>query len=158
MVKQRINPETLELEQVETVERPSKVNRSARPQRVPIHGYKSKLDVKGLKPGMHGCWVNDYNVDRYLAAGYDFVTYDVQVGDRHVNTASQIGNKVSMAAGNGLTAYLMECPEEIYQEELGEVHRLADEKDEMMRRSSQNIEGGYGAVTIGRPKPGTKLV
>lgn len=146
--KQRINPETLELETIEP-ERPSITNRSARPKRVPIHGYKSKLDVKGLKPGMHGCWVNEPNVERYLAAGYDFVNYDVVVGDRQVNAASQVGSRVSMAAGNGLTAYLMECPEEIYNEEMDEIARLADEKEQMMRQDSLG-DGSYGEVKIQR--------
>lgn len=137
-----------EVQPSEVTERPSTVNRSGRPKRVPIHGYKSKLEVVGLRPGMHGCWVNDPNVDRYLAAGYDFVAYDVVVGDRQIE-ASKMGHKVSMAGGNGLTIYLMECPVEIFNEEMEEVHRLADEKEQMMHRSSDD-EGTYGEVSIKR--------
>lgn len=138
------------------VDRPSSLNRSDKPTRTPIHGKREILGVRGLEAGWHYCWVNDDedgNLDRYKDGGFDFVTHDVVVGDKKVNAASQIGGKISKAVGNGLTAYLMRCPEEVYQEELALLHSEIDEKERAMKANlNSKNDGRYGEVEVSTPK------
>lgn len=129
--------------------RPSSVNRSERPTRVPIHGYRDVLDVKGQEPGWHYCWVNDYNVDKWLSGGYEHVNHEVTVGHTKINQGSQIGSKVSKPVGNGLIAYLMRCPEEIYQEELRSLEAEANAREAAMKQElNSGKDGQYGGITI----------
>lgn len=133
-------------------DRPSKVNRADRPKKVSINGYRNILGVGGLEEGWHYCWVNDTNVDRYQSAYYDFVEHEVVIGDRKVDAASQIGGRISKAVGNGVTAYLMRCTEEDYQEEMANVHGEADAIERALldtSRSKTKDDGHYGEVQIG---------
>lgn len=132
-------------------DRPSTLNRSERPTRVPINGLRDKLVIRGQQPGWHYCWVNEDKVERYLLGGYEFVTHEVRVGDRKIDQASMIGGKVAMAVGNGVTAYAMRCPEEIYEEELKLVQERTDETEQSLRANlNSGAEGRYGKVEIGR--------
>lgn len=138
-------------------ERPSTIlgERSGNPTRVSIQGRRDVLAVKGQEEGWHYCWVNDLignvegNIDRYLDGGYEFVTHAVVVGDRKIDNASQIGGKVSKAVGNGVTAYLMRCPEEIYFEELALMNQEAlDQTLAINAALNKTEEGKYGNVVI----------
>lgn len=130
-------------------DRPSTVNRSDRPKRVPINGLRDILSVKGKEDGYHYCWVTDAYVAKYELAGYDYVTHEVVVGDRRINAGAQIGAKVSMPVGNGTTGYLMRCPQEVYEEERSYVESLTDEQESAMRDASKE-SGRYGEVRIGK--------
>lgn len=135
-------------------DRPNNLNRAERPQHTPIHGFRDKMEVKGIKPGFHACWVNDYNVDAYLAGSYDFVTYNVTVGDKHINAAATEGGKISMPVGNGVIAYLMEIPQEWYEEDMAKLENETDEKERAMRDTFRSKEDGrYGEVKIRDSKP-----
>lgn len=137
---------------LEQTDRPSKVNRADRPTRTPIHGKRDILGVKGMEAGFHYCWVNDDehgNVERYFEGGYDFVTHDVIVGDKKINAASQVGGKVSKPVGNGLIAFLMRCPDDVYEAEMGAIHDEVDEKEAAMKANlNSKIDGRYGEVEI----------
>lgn len=129
-------------------DRPSTVNRSDRPKRVPINGVRDILAVKGKEPGWHYCWVPEHYTAQYEAGEYEYVTHEVIVGDRRINAGSQIGSKVSLPVGNGITGFLMRCLEEVYLEEKAWVHQQADEQEGAMRDAAK--EGGrYGNVSIG---------
>lgn len=108
------------------VERPTRgQTRAERPKRVPINGDRDILAVQGIKPDMHPCWVNHYNVQRYLDAGYTFVNYDVTFGSHHVNQGNSVGARYARDVGQGVTAYLMEIPLEYYeQDRLAEAEEL----------------------------------
>ena len=139
-------------------ERPSTLNRSERPQRVPINGLRDKIAVRGQEPGWHYCWVNEDNVDSYLLGGYEFVTHEVRVGDRKIDNASMIGGKVATKAGNGITAFLMRCPQEIYEEEMALVQERTDDTEQSLRANlNSGADGRYGKVEIGRgrSRPGS---
>jgi len=134
--------------------RPSKIDRSHRPKRVPIHGLRDKLNVTGQEPGWHYCFVNEDNVAKYEAAGYEFVTHEVQVGDRHIDKAQEVGGKVSIKVGNNLTGYLMRCTEEDYQEEMQLVDDETNAKEAALFKSLNSKEDGkYGEVRIEQSKP-----
>ena len=135
-------------------DRPSKVNRSDRPKRVPINGYRNILSVMGQEPGWHYCWVNEDKVPRYEQAAYEFVTHDVIVGDRRVNAASQIGGKVSLAVGNQLIAYLMRVLQEYYDEDMAALNAEIDKQDAgMQSQLNSGADGQYGKVQIEQSKP-----
>src|SRR5882762_1370888 len=126
-------------------DRPSKLNRSNRPQRGAIHGKRNKITVTGTEAGFHYCWVNEDNVERFLEDGYTFVTHEVKVGDKAINKDSQIGGKVSKNMGNSVTAYLMRCTEEIYQEIMDMLNQEVDETEQTMKGSlNQSKDGQYG--------------
>lgn len=136
------------------VEKPSTLNRSERPKRVPINGLRDKMSVRGQEPGWHYCWVNEGNVDQYVLGGYEFVSHEVQVGERRIDQASMIGGKVAMAAGNGMTAYLMRCPQEIFEEELKLTQERTDDTERSLRENlNSGTDGRYGGVEIGRGRP-----
>ncbi len=130
-------------------DRPSKLNRSERPVREPIHGKRDKLAVKGQEAGWHYCWVNDYNVPKYEAAGYEFVTHEVTVGSRQINVGKSIGDKVTYAVGNGVTGFLMRILDEYFKEDIDTLHREVDEREATMRQQLNTKEDGrYGTVKI----------
>lgn len=133
-------------------DRPSSVNRSERPKRVPIHGYRNIMGVAGLEKGWHYAWINDDMVDRMLAAYYDFVEHEVIIGDRKVDAASSIGGKISKAVGNGVTAYLMRCPQEVKDEEDATLNAEIDASEETIR-GHKGQEGRYGDIKIAQNKP-----
>lgn len=99
-------------------ERPARgETRAERPQRVPINGDRDILAVKGIREGYHACWVNEQNVPRYLEAGYTFVDYDVTFGSYHVHQGNPLGARHVRDMGMGTVGYLMEIPQEYYDED-----------------------------------------
>ena len=91
--------------------------RAERVKRVPINGIRDILAVRGIREGFHPCWVNEPLVPRYLEAGYTFVDYDVTFGAQHVNQGNTIGARYARDVGKGMIAYLMEIPQEYYDED-----------------------------------------
>lgn len=137
---------------IDSTERPSEVNRSERPSRTPINGERDILSVKGLHPDKHYCWVNDYNVDRWLNGGYAHTEHEVIVGDTRIEP-SQFGNKVSKPVGNGVIAFLMWCPKEIYDEEVEFLNQKVDLREQTMQEELNTKEDGkYGSVEISSTK------
>jgi hypothetical protein len=136
------------------VDRPNTLNRSERPKRVPINGLRDKLSVQGMEPGWHYIWIRDDEVYRFEMGGYEKVTHDVTVGDRHINTAGQIGSAVTYPGGNGVTLHLFRCLDEVYQAELDSIHQQVDEGEAAMKAQlNSNTDGRYGKVEIEQSKP-----
>lgn len=88
------------------------------------------------RPGWHRCWVNDTpgNVQRFAERGYDFVI-DSVTKERFSRVVG-----VQEGAAGGLQGFLMEIPEEIYDEDCkaleerlaridGQINRGAIEKE-----------------------------
>lgn len=140
------------IESVETqeVERPSvSVPRVKRAKRIPINGYRNILGVEGQEPGWHYCWVNDENVPRYERGGYEFVTHEVVVGDRKVNAGQSLDGKISIPAGNGVTAFLMRLPEEDFVADDEAQQNEIDERELSMKQNlNSGDDGRYGKVEI----------
>jgi hypothetical protein len=125
-------------------ERPSKLNRSERPTRSPINGSRDILNVRGQEEGFHYCWVNEDNVDRYLDSDYEFVTHEVIVGDKKIEAAA-MGSKHSKAVGNGVTAYLLRCPNDIFEDELRSV---AEKTNQVESTLNNKTDGQYGDINV----------
>lgn len=109
----------------------------ARPNRKPFGSMQLKL-AHEIRQGFHGHWFNDVpgRVDRAKDAGYEHVK------DKN---GKEVKRVVGTAEGGGaLTAYLMEIPEEWYQEDMKAEQAHIDEKEEMMRRGKLDApEKGY---------------
>lgn len=125
---------------------------SGRTERTPINGNRNLLTVRGIPAHLHPCWVNDVEdgqrIQQYLDAGYDFWMGDNKVGDNRVDGNSQIGKKVSRGVGNGVIAYLMVCPMEIYLDECRRINEETDGKTESMFRGMKEDSSRYGKVTV----------
>lgn len=98
------------------------------PKRIPL-GRKQFLKF-APREGFHRCLVNDYNVEGFLAAGYEFVRdQKANQCQRRAQTPSSFGDSVvRIDVGGGLVGYLMEIPNEIYEE---------DQKDNAKRRKER---------------------
>jgi hypothetical protein len=127
-------------------------NRSGHTERTPINGSRNLLTVKGIPSNLHPVWVNDVEdgqrIQQYLDAGYDFWMGDTKVGDNRVDGNSQIGKKVSRGVGNGVTAYLLVCPMEIYLDECRRIDEETDGRTEGMFRGMKEDSSRYGKVTV----------
>lgn len=124
----------------------------ARPERVPLNGIKNILNVKGIRPGYHPCWVNEENVPAYLDAGYTFVENDVSFGSYHVDQANPHGARYARNVGLGTIAYLMEIPQEYYDEDRAKEEEMLLEQEAALKRDgqSQGLDHGDLALLVGR--------
>lgn len=124
----------------------------ARPKRVPINGEGDILNVTGIRDGYHACWVNEKNVPLYQRAGYSFVENEVSFGSFHVQQANPLGALYAKNMGMGVTAYLMEIPEEYYNEDRdAEAESIAAAEASMKRTArSEGLDHGDLSITIGR--------
>jgi len=110
-------------------------------------GSRNKLKYPD-KPGFHRRVVNDRDdrIEQFLAAGYVHVKGDEVGGDLSVKDPAKLGKNVSKPVGNGITGYLMEIPQEFYDED-------QKEKQEKITRAERAItenkpEGLYGEISI----------
>lgn len=149
-VQVEVGQETVEMSQQEVTPQTPVAKRTGRPSRVPINGYRDVLKVEGQEPGWHYAWITDENVNRMEDAGFVFVEHDVVVGNRKVNAASQIGAKVSIPGGNGVTLFLMRCEEDIFDEEMALIQKDVDARERALLNVSSKEEGRYGSVKISR--------
>jgi len=124
---------------------------SDRPKRVPINGSRDIMNVRGIPPELHPCWVNDIdnNIERYQNAGYNFWTGTAIVGDKKIDSDSPIGSGViSKNVGNGVTAFLMVVPVDIYNEDQTSLQSELAEKEAVLFRSMKQGEGRYGDIKV----------
>jgi len=103
--------------------------RVSKEDRKPFGSQTQKLAYPP-RTGFHRHWFNEEpgRIDAALAAGY------THVEDKEGRKVQRIVGV--NAAGGPLNAYLMEIPEEWYQEDMAEQQRLVDEKDAAIREGS----------------------
>lgn len=114
---------------------PKPLRRMTKEQRRPFGAQVQKLAYP-TREGFHRHWFNDEpgRIDTALAAGY------THVEDKEGKKVQRVVGVNS--AGGSLTAYLMETPEEWYQEDMRDQQKLVDERDEAIRKGS--IAGAPG--------------
>lgn len=106
-----------------------------RSARKPFGSMSLKLDYP-QREGFHRHWFNDIpgRVDRAKEAGYENVKS---------NDGKPVSRVVGVAEGGGaLTAYLMEIPEEWYQQDIAQEQNHIAEKEAAMKRGV--VEGAEG--------------
>lgn len=111
-----------------------------RGRRSNLGGPTMKLEVfNAVIPGWHLYWENDADarVERLLQNGFDFVTQEeagmVRVAHRVVPDGD-LDNRVSKFVGTtddgkAMRAYLMKCPDEIWEDIQHCINDLADSRD-----------------------------
>jgi hypothetical protein len=119
-----------------------------RPPRTPI-GTRNILTTE-KRPGFHRVWVSDspslrIKLQDYEAAGYTYVEDDIKVGDDRANSGQKVSSKVTRPGGQGTMLFLMEIPEEYYQDDIKSQDAKLREKEAQMF-SPKSIEGGYGST------------
>jgi len=118
-----------------------------RPARKPFGSMSLKLDYP-QREGFHRHWFNDIpgRVGRALEAGYEHVKgHDGKPVSRTVGTAE---------GGGALTAFLMEIPEEWYNQDMAQEQRVIDDKEAAMKRGVADGPEGEGQYV---PKQGIKI-
>lgn len=121
-----------------------------RPKRVPL-GTRQILTAPA-RQGYQRRFVNDTGnrIEMFIEAGWSLVTDDdVRVGDKRAGLAKHVGSPVSKNVGMGVTAYLMEIPQELYDERQAEKAANIDRGERAMMLQSEG-EGAYGDVKIDR--------
>lgn len=106
------------------IEKESTNSRPVRKARKPINS-KSLLRAE-QRPGFVRRYVNDVDarIQMFLDAGYEPVTGQDNVNDYRAQDGSQLGSVVRKPVGGGITAVLMEIPEEFYRED--QISKQAD--------------------------------
>lgn len=110
-----------------------------RPTRRPFSSVELKL-AHNIREGFHGHWFNDVanRVNRALEAGYEHVK-----GKDGKNVSRIVG----VAEGGGpLHAFLMEIPEEWYQEDMAREQALIAERESAIKKGQPQgaeVEKGY---------------
>lgn len=111
---------------------------AARPaRRKPFGSMEQKL-AYAERPGFHRHWFNDVpgRIDRAKEAGYE------NVKDKDGNV---VVRNVGIADGGGpLRAYLMEIPQEWYQEDMKAQQNLIDEREQQIKRGELEAKEGDG--------------
>ena len=131
-IRPKVNPPKIH-DTIPTAEVPA----GNRPTRRPFGTMQLKL-AHEIRKGFHGHWFNDIpgRISRALEAGYEHVK------DKEGKNVSRV---VGTAEGGGaLIAFLMEIPEEWYQEDMKQEQSQIDAKEEMMRTGKlDSPEKGY---------------
>jgi len=119
--------------------------------RVPMHESR-RLRFPARK-GYHRHVFNDDDknrIQRALNAGYEFVTEEIDGRDLRVGDASQVGNNVSQQVGSGMTGFLMEIPQETYDNDQKSKQSKINLQEAEIRREkkSEGEHGLYGGVKV----------
>jgi hypothetical protein len=110
-------------------EAPAETGLPQRPSRKPFGSMSLKLDYP-QREGFHRHWFNDIpgRVARAQEAGYEHVK-----GNDQKNVSRIVG---SAEGGGALTAFLMEIPEEWYQQDMASEQVVIDEKEAAIRQGT----------------------
>lgn len=120
-------------------------------QFIPMHESRRLKFPK--KRGFHRHVINDdkkkNTIQAALNSGYTFVAEDIDGRDSRVGDTSRIGKNTSQMVGDGLVAYLMEKPQELYDEHRGMIQKKMDRQMADIKREKKESDGGlYGGVKV----------
>lgn len=123
-----------------------------RPVRIPVSGERNILTVVGKDPNYEYRWVNDteagMRIDRFKQGGWEVVEKEaVKVGDKAVDSGSQVGSVTTRYVGQGTQAVLMRILKEWYDEDQEAKQAKLDEIDDAMRAEAL-APGSYGSVSL----------
>lgn len=123
--------------------------------RVPLTGRRTRMELKDdeLDPNYKYKWINDTPamIDKYVAAGYIHVKTNegITVGQRTVDTGSDLAANISLDVGQGVIAFLMKQPMEYAKEDRAlRDEALKDLNGNLKRELNEGNVGDYGSVKI----------
>lgn len=109
--------------------------RIKREDRVSVNGTKDILTVRKMdkEPGMEYRWVLDIpgRIDRFKEGGWDVVQKTMAIGQKAVDSASQVGSAVIHVRA-GQTLVLMSIPKEWYDEDQKTKQDDVDSREKIM--------------------------
>lgn len=122
-----------------------------RPKRTPL-GERNILTVGNKRKGFNQRWINDVDdrIERAKAAGYTPVMRPTEVGDPRAGAATQVGDIVRKPVGGGITAVLMEIPDEYYQEDQAAKEAEIKSKERSLLSEAKDGEFYGEGVKIGK--------
>lgn len=131
--------------------------KAPKPERVPIasrdiltipprHGYKRRcVNINEDKAG----WAR---IERFQEAGYSIIEGDVEIGNKRIAAASQMGSAAIRPVGGGMKGIWMEIREDWYAEDQDTKQMKINETESSMVVNEQNPgDGMYGKVDINSP-------
>ena len=124
------------------------------PEKVRVPMYASRRLRFPKREGFHRHVFNDDKkkdrIRKALNAGYTFVTEDVEGRDPRAGDASRIGKNTSQHVGNGMTGFLMEIPQKLYDEDQAAKNRKTDAREAAIKRKKKpsGEHGIYGGVKV----------
>jgi hypothetical protein len=134
-----------------------------RPTRTPL-GERNVLTVANKRPDYEQRWVNDVDdrIERANAAGYTAVMRPTKVGDPKAGAATQVGGIVRRPVGGGITAVLMEIPEEYFREDqAAKEAKLKDTERSLLSEAKEGEFYGEGVrigKSLGKARPASQRV
>lgn len=124
--------------------------------RAPVSGGpRLKLSVHGNIPGYHLFWENDQDaaIEQLLGEGFDFATAEevnmVSRTSMKIVADADVDSRVSKyvgvkADGTPLRAYLLKCPDDIWEERSKSIMAQADHWDSAIRAGAiSNVDNRY---------------
>lgn len=121
-----------------------------RPERIPVSGHRNILTVHDQDPNFVYRWVNDVEdrIEVFKRGGWQLVDEKHKIGDRQVDSSSNVDQVITKNVGAGRTAYLLRIEKEFYQEDQAAKAARIAEKERAMLANERNAEGRYGSVTL----------
>lgn len=121
-----------------------------------LGGLQLKLTVIGEVPNHHMYWENDEDgkIEQLLYEGFDFVSPDEVRRGSDLVADMDLTNRISRYVGrhqdgSPLRAYLMKCPNELWDQRQARGQRAAQERDDQIRngrmkpQADQYVPKGY---------------
>lgn len=134
-----------------------------RPKRTPIH-QRNVLTVGNKREGHRQRWVNDVDgrVAMFEEAGYTIVQRPTEVGDKQAGAANQVDRVVRKPVGGGVSAVLMEIPEEFYREDqMAKEAKIKDSERSLLNEAKDGEFYGDGikiGKSLGKSRPANQRV
>jgi hypothetical protein len=118
---------------------------------IPMHESRRMRFPK--REGYHRHMINDdpktNRIQNALNSGYTFVREDIDGRDSRVGDTSRVGKNTSQMVGDSMVAYLMEKPQELYDEQKKPIQdKLDRQMAEIRREKKLSKDGVYGGVTV----------
>jgi hypothetical protein len=124
-------------------------NGAVRERTPDLGGPQLKLSVIGEVPGHHMYWENDEDgkIEQLLYEGFDFVSPDEVRRGSDLVADMDLTNRISRYVGrhqdgSPLRAYLMKCPDEIWEQRQTRSQRQVNDWDEQIRNGRMKPQEG----------------
>lgn len=121
----------------------------ARERKDIMGGIKLKLSVNGSVDGYHLYWENDEDgaIETLLYEGFEFVSQAEVHMEKAIVSDTDLGDRISRyvgkkSDGSPLRAYLLKCPETMWQERENVRYAAADVRDSDIRSRGNNPDNG----------------
>lgn len=134
-----------------------------RPKRIPL-AQRNVLTVNNKRPGFNQRWVNDVDgrIQMFEEAGYTAVQKPTEVGDPQAGAATQVDRVVRKPVGGGITAVLMEIPEDYYREDQqAKEAKIKDAERSLLSEAKDGEFYGDGVKigkSLGKARPASQRV